>query len=87
MAKTPRGKKVEKPGEVIRLKKKDVDKILKALGVLPPRKGEPVAPVALAKDAMGASPAVFKQIREVLQACLCQSCPPGGKVVVIDIDD
>ena len=84
MAKTPRSK-VKKPGKLIRLKKKGCRQILEALGVITPKKG-PAAPAALAKGAIP-SDAVFKKIRDVLQACLCQSCPPGGKVVVIDIDD
>jgi hypothetical protein len=87
---TKRVKTTKKPAVVIRITQSDCDQILKALKHLDPRtrKGKRVSAATLIEETQRAvaQPTVYKLIKQMHDYC-CMSCPPDGKLIVIDIEE
>jgi hypothetical protein len=73
----------QKHGIVIRMSKRDCDRILDTLKHL--EQGDPTNPEQVRRTREAAqTPQILKMITLVHKG-LCMSCPAGGKVVVVDI--
>jgi len=85
MAKKPKGKSIKKKIQkkescVIRLSRADANRILDALKVLKSAEGATAAAAAFP-----GSETVFKFLSDFHDTC-CQSCPKGGKILVVDVE-